>query len=131
MPKGDKTKEPAFKLWLEGKSLEDIQQEIGRTSKTQASSVAGWVRDWERGKQETWDAEPQVFLFGPTARKRYIPASINLYDLCHHGELTGFGNDDDVQVRIAACYFWVSRSALAAWMWPGHGEPLQTHAHQR
>jgi hypothetical protein len=129
MPKGDKTKEPTFKLWLAGKPLEDIQEEIVRTSKTRASSVAGWVRDWERGKQEVWDAEPQVFLFGPSVRKRSIPASINLYDLSRHGELTGFGNADDVQVRLHRCHLWVSRSALAAWMWPD-GEPPQTNATQ-
>ena len=131
MPKGDKTKEPAFKLWLEGKSLEDIQEEIARTSKTQASSVAGWVRDWERGKQATWDAEPRVFMFGPSVRKRWIPASINLHDLSHDGELTGFGNDDDVQVRLARGHLWVSRSALAAWMWPGQGEPPKATATQQ
>ncbi len=54
MPKGDLTKAPAFRLWKAGRSLKEIQDVITRTSGTQASSVAGWVRDWERGSQKTW-----------------------------------------------------------------------------
>lgn len=54
MPRGDRTKAPAFQLWRAGKSLEEIQGEIGARSKTKPSSVAGWVRDWERGRQGTW-----------------------------------------------------------------------------
>jgi len=54
MPRGDGTKAPAFKAWSAGKSLRDIQAEITGSSKTKASSVAGWVRDWERGRQRQW-----------------------------------------------------------------------------
>ena len=54
MPRGDATKAPAFQLWKAGKSLEDIQQAISARSKTKATSVAGWVRDWERGRQQQW-----------------------------------------------------------------------------
>lgn len=54
MPRGDRTKAPAFQLWSAGKALEDIQRAIGARSKTKPSSVAGWVRDWERGRQGMW-----------------------------------------------------------------------------
>ncbi len=55
MPQGDKTKEPAFAIWKEGKSLKEIQEEITRKSGTLPGSVGGWVKDWERGRQETWE----------------------------------------------------------------------------
>lgn len=54
MPRGDKTKAPAFDLWKAGKSLRVIQDAIGARSETKPSSVAGWVRDWERGRQGQW-----------------------------------------------------------------------------
>jgi len=54
MPKGDKTKEPAFAMWLAGRSLEEIQREICRNSGTLLSSVKGWILDWERGRQRKW-----------------------------------------------------------------------------
>jgi hypothetical protein len=54
MPQGDKTKEPAFRLWKAGRSLKEIQMAITGTSGTKASSVAGWVKDWERGSQKAW-----------------------------------------------------------------------------
>lgn len=54
MPRGDKTKEPTFKMWVEGKSLAEIHAAIRKCSGTQAGSVAGWVKDWQRGRQGTW-----------------------------------------------------------------------------
>ena len=54
MPKGNLTKAPAFRLRKAGRSLKEIQNAITTTSGTQLSSVAGWVRDWERGSQKTW-----------------------------------------------------------------------------
>ncbi len=54
MPRGDVTKAPAFRLWKAGRSLTGIQGAITKTSGTLAISVAGWVRDWERGSQKTW-----------------------------------------------------------------------------
>lgn len=53
MPRGDRTKASAFQLWRDGKTLEEIQRAIGARSKTKPSSVAGWVRDWGRGRQGT------------------------------------------------------------------------------
>ena len=57
MPKGDKTKELAFAMWLAGQSLEEIQREICRNSGTLLSSVKGWILDWERGRQRKWSPE--------------------------------------------------------------------------
>lgn len=54
MPRGDNTKEPAFAMWLAGRPLEEIQREIAKQSKTLASSVKGWVLDWECGRQRKW-----------------------------------------------------------------------------
>ena len=53
MPRGDKTKEPAFRMWLQGKPLKEIQREMQKKG-TLPSSVAGWILDWERGKQRDW-----------------------------------------------------------------------------
>lgn len=55
MARGDKTKRRAFEVWVRGKSLEDIQYEAIRGSTTLPASVRGWVLDWERGKQRTWN----------------------------------------------------------------------------
>lgn len=54
MPIGDKTKKPAFMLWLTGKPLADIQKAVCSPSGTKPNSVRGWVQDWERGKQGKW-----------------------------------------------------------------------------
>lgn len=54
MPRGDRTKAPSFALWKAGKSLRQIQSAICGQSKTKPGSVAGWVRDWERGSQGAW-----------------------------------------------------------------------------
>jgi len=54
MPRGDKTKRVAFKLWYQGKSLREIQDKIAEESGTQRGSVRGWVLDWERGNQKAW-----------------------------------------------------------------------------
>jgi hypothetical protein len=58
MPKGDRTKQVAFRLWKEGKSLRDAQATISGTSETLASSVSGWFLDWERGRQGKWEPKP-------------------------------------------------------------------------
>lgn len=62
MPRGDKTKVPAFRLWRAGRSLREIQDAIGAVSRTKPSSVAGWVRDWERGRQGTWTPRVRTVL---------------------------------------------------------------------
>lgn len=54
MARGDKTKKPAFEMWQQGKTLEEITRTIKRNSTTKASSVSGWVSDWERGSQNTY-----------------------------------------------------------------------------
>jgi hypothetical protein len=56
MPRGDETKEIAFKLWRDGKSVPEIQREIEKVSETKPSSVRGWILDWERGSQRSWSA---------------------------------------------------------------------------
>jgi hypothetical protein len=43
MPLGDKSKEPAFKLWKAGRSLREIQMAVEAMSGTKPGSVAGWV----------------------------------------------------------------------------------------
>ena len=55
MAHGDKTEEVAFRMWVEGKSLSQIQTHIENSSTTMSSSVKGWVTDWERGKQGNWN----------------------------------------------------------------------------
>lgn len=54
MPIGDKTKKPAYELWVAGRPLAAIQKAICSTSGTKPSSVKGWVQDWERGQQGNW-----------------------------------------------------------------------------
>jgi hypothetical protein len=58
MPIGNKTKKPAFEMWLKGKALGDIQDAM-RKRGTLPASVKGWISDWERGRQQTW--EPTLF----------------------------------------------------------------------
>lgn len=55
MAHGDKTKKVAFKMWVAGKSLAQIQQHIEQISTTTRGSVKGWLLDWERGKQGDWN----------------------------------------------------------------------------
>jgi hypothetical protein len=57
MPSGERTKELSFRLWVEGKSVVEIQQQIGRDSVTLRSSVSEWIIEWERGRQATWKPE--------------------------------------------------------------------------
>jgi hypothetical protein len=52
MPKGDRTKQVAFK---EGNSFGEAQATISKTSETLMSSVKGWFVDWERGRQGVWE----------------------------------------------------------------------------
>ena len=58
MPRGDETKTVAFSLWLKGRSIKQIEATIRARSGTKPSSVAGWILDWERGRQMTW--EPNI-----------------------------------------------------------------------
>lgn len=55
MAHGDKTKEVAFQMWIAEKRLLQIQQHIKQTSTTTPSSVRGWVLDWGKAKQQTWN----------------------------------------------------------------------------
>lgn len=41
MPRGDKTKAPAFAMWKAGKSLKDIQAAIRARSQNKAEKVIG------------------------------------------------------------------------------------------
>ena len=54
MPKGERTKELSFRLWKEGKSLREIQDQISGESKTLQESVKQWITEWERGHQGKW-----------------------------------------------------------------------------
>ncbi len=54
MALGDKTKEPAFEMWLAGHPLSVIQRTVCKGTTTKPASVKGWVLDWERGEQKTW-----------------------------------------------------------------------------
>ena len=57
MPKGERTKELSFRLWKEGKSLREIQDQISGESKTLQESVKQWITEWERGRQGKWDPD--------------------------------------------------------------------------
>ena len=52
-----RTQELSFRLWLEGKSVAEIQQPIGRDSVSLRSSVSEWIIEWERGRQAKWKPE--------------------------------------------------------------------------
>lgn len=54
MPRGDDTKTLAFALWRKGKTVQEIQREIGNASEPKPTSVRGWIVDWERGCQRIW-----------------------------------------------------------------------------
>jgi len=54
MPKGDDSKQKAFQMWNEGRTL----NEIIRASTAKPESLKDWVLQWERGKQRTWT--PQI-----------------------------------------------------------------------
>jgi len=54
MAHGDKTKQVAFHMWVDGKSTSQIQEAIEGRSTTMRASVKGWILDWERGKQLNW-----------------------------------------------------------------------------
>lgn len=59
MARGDKTKEQAFKMWQSGKTLEEIQKAVCQNTSTKPGSVRGWILDWERGRQNSWDPDIQ------------------------------------------------------------------------
>lgn len=46
MPQGERTKQVAFRLWKEGKTLAEAQATIACISETLATSVKGWLVDW-------------------------------------------------------------------------------------
>ncbi len=71
MAQGDKTKEVAFKLWLEGKPVAQIQEQIQQVSTMLKSNVKGWVVDWERGKQG--GMEPQSGLTNRLRKHNVAP----------------------------------------------------------
>jgi len=54
---GERTKELSFRLWLEGKSVAEIQQQICRDSVTLRGGVREWIMEWERGRQAKWKPE--------------------------------------------------------------------------
>lgn len=57
MPRQEHTrKEQCFDLWRQGKNVDQIIDDMKR--KLAPKSIRQWVREWERGKQETW--EPQL-----------------------------------------------------------------------
>ena len=66
MARGDKTKKPAFQMWLAGHPLSTIQRTVRKGTTTQLSSIKGWVLDWERGKQQTWRRRLNNGRGGPT-----------------------------------------------------------------
>ncbi len=50
-------KKLAFPMWLAGKSMDAIEEELRRRFPSMSGAdVPGWVFDWERGKQRRWDA---------------------------------------------------------------------------
>ena len=58
MPRGERIKEPAFQMWLQGIPLPEIRKATCGRSKVLQGCVDGWVKDWERGTQRTWNPEP-------------------------------------------------------------------------
>ena len=51
MTQDSESKEICFILWLKGCSVEKIAKRATATTET----VKGWVKDWERGKQQQWE----------------------------------------------------------------------------
>ena len=61
MAKGDGTKRPVFDMWKDGKSVEEIEKGLKKEipeHTTKRGSLEGWIKDWERGKQGSWDPDP-------------------------------------------------------------------------
>lgn len=58
MRREDETKTVAFSLWLKGRSIKQIEAAIRARPGAKPSSVSGWILDWERGRQMTW--EPNI-----------------------------------------------------------------------
>lgn len=57
MARADGNKKAAFEMWVKGKSLKEIQDEIGNRIVTKRQAVRGWVVEWERGRQRKWEPE--------------------------------------------------------------------------
>jgi len=51
MPNRDESKIKCFRLWKEGATLKQIQSQVTALP----SSVRAWVREWERGKEGSWN----------------------------------------------------------------------------
>jgi len=51
MPKRDESKIQCFRLWTDGVTLKEIQSRVTALP----MSVRAWVREWERGKQGSWN----------------------------------------------------------------------------
>ena len=61
MAKRDGTKRPAFDMWKDGKSAKEIEKGLKKEDPkrtTKRESIEGWIKDWERGKQGSWDPDP-------------------------------------------------------------------------
>jgi hypothetical protein len=54
MPHGSGGKALAWPIWLRKKSYAEIQAFVCRKTGDRPTSVRGWIRDWERGKQGEW-----------------------------------------------------------------------------
>ena len=53
MPNRDASKIKCFKLWKDGATLKKIQDQVTASPTT----VRDWVREWERGKSQTYDVQ--------------------------------------------------------------------------
>ncbi len=53
MPNNDASKIQCFTLWKGGATLKKIQSQVTAAPKT----VRDWVREWERGKAQSWDVQ--------------------------------------------------------------------------
>jgi transposase-like protein len=53
VPSRDASKIQCFKLWTDGATLKKIQSQVTAAPTT----VRDWVREWERGKAQSWDAQ--------------------------------------------------------------------------
>ena len=100
----------------------------------QTKPLAHRQEDFEQigsDSQGLFELQPETPTHSPTAvsqtptqkqtwRSRYLPARINLLDLCRFGVLTGFGDPDGfAQVQTPGpVTFWIDRRELAAWIWP-------------
>ena len=71
MPRQETYEEKCFELWLKGKTIKQMWEEVGR--KIRLGSVRGWVKDWERRRQKAWD--PHAQFETPTGTRRHNKCS--------------------------------------------------------